>query len=130
MDDRRTLFDRIYDVVFRIPKGRVATYGQVAEAVGAPCDARRVGWALASLGQRKDELPVPWQRVVAAGGKISLPGNRQRTLLEEEGVVFDSRGRIDLERFGCRGLGRRAEAAPGSRARQGEWPAFPGGKHV
>ena len=81
---------RIHKVVSRIPRGRVATYGQVA---------RLVGYAMAALptGTR-----IPWQRVVNAQGAISLPGKsaeRQRTLLEREGVRFDARGRIDLDRF-------------------------------
>ena len=94
------LYDQIYDTVFRIPEGKVATYGQIAKIVGSPCDARRVGWALASLGNRRVELPVPWQRVVGSGGRISLSGSEQKDLLEKESIVFDSRGRIDLERFG------------------------------
>ena len=97
------LYDRVYEVVFLIPRGRVATYGQVAKIVGPPCDARRVGWALASLGNRKEALPVPWQRVVGVGGKISLSGSDQRERLEAEGIVFDARGRIDLGRFGWEG---------------------------
>jgi len=97
------LFQRVYDVVFQIPRGQVATYGQVARIVGPACDARRVGWALASLGNRKDVPPVPWQRVVGSGGRIRLPGNEQRALLEREGIVFDERGRIDMEWFGWEG---------------------------
>ena len=95
-----SLFDSVYDIVFQIPPGKVATYGQIADHVGPPCDARMVGWALASLGNRRDELPVPWQRVVGIGGRISLQGSEQRQLLEREGIQFDSDGRIDLDRFG------------------------------
>ena len=123
------MFDKIYDVVFMIPKGRVATYGQVAKAVGAPCDARRVGWALASLGQRREELPVPWQRVVAAGGKISLPGTRQRMLLEEEGIAFDHRDRIDLEVYGWKGFDRIVDAYPGTGVRKRGKPENPRSGH-
>lgn len=90
---------RIHKVVARIPRGRVATYGQVARLAGLAGQARLVGYAMAALptGTR-----VPWQRVVNAQGAISLPGKsaeRQRKLLEEEGVRFDARGRIDLDRF-------------------------------
>ena len=94
------LYDTVYDVVCTIPSGKVATYGQVARCVGTTCDARRVGWALAALSHRKEELPVPWHRVVGRGGRISLPGTEQRRLLESEGVEFDETGRIDLHRFG------------------------------
>ena len=90
---------RIHRVVARIPRGRVATYGQVARLAGLAGQARLVGYAMAALpfGTR-----IPWQRVVNAQGAISLPGKsaeRQRGLLEEEGVRFDARGRIDLDKF-------------------------------
>jgi len=90
---------RIHKVVSRIPKGRVATYGQIARLAGLGGQGRLVGYAMHALpaGTR-----VPWQRVVNAQGTISLPGKsalRQRDLLEKEGVRFDVRGRIDLDRF-------------------------------
>jgi len=90
---------RIHRVVSRIPRGRVATYGQIARLAGLRGQARLVGYAMHALptGTR-----VPWQRVVNARGEISLPGSsaaRQRSLLEGEGVRFDARGRIDLDRF-------------------------------
>jgi methylated-DNA-protein-cysteine methyltransferase-like protein len=90
---------RIHKVVSRIPRGRVATYGQVARLAGLAGQARLVGYAMHALptGSR-----VPWQRVVNAQGAISLPGKsalRQRELLEKEGVRFSERGRIDLDRF-------------------------------
>jgi methylated-DNA-protein-cysteine methyltransferase related protein len=97
-------YPRIYAVVRAIPEGRVATYGQVAALAGLPGHARQVGYALASL---PDDSDVPWQRVVNARGEVSVragdPGwaqGYQRHRLEEEGVEFDTRGRIDLERFG------------------------------
>ena len=90
---------RIHRVVSRIPRGRVATYGQVARLAGLSGQARLVGYAMHALpvGTR-----VPWQRVVNSQGTISLPGEsatRQRKLLESEGVHFDARGRIYLDRF-------------------------------
>jgi methylated-DNA-protein-cysteine methyltransferase related protein len=90
---------RIHKTVSRIPRGRVATYGQIARLAGLRGQARLVGYAMHALpaGTR-----VPWQRVVNARGAISLPGKsaeRQRDLLEREGVCFDPRGRIDLDRF-------------------------------
>jgi len=93
------IYERIYQVIREIPVGKVATYGQVAYLVGPPCTARRVGWALASLRTHIVEPRVPWQRVVNAKGESSV-GKAQVTLLEEEGIHFDERGRLDLERFG------------------------------
>ena len=94
-------YQRIYRIVRRIPKGRVATYGQVAALAGLKGHARQVGYALHALPDGED---VPWQRVVNARGEISLRGDNendrlQRMLLEDEGVTFDRKGRIDLVRF-------------------------------
>lgn len=94
-------YRRIYAVVSRIPRGRVASYGQVALLAGLGGHARQVGYALHAL---PDALGVPWHRVVDAGGRISArsePGadRVQRQLLEREGVRFGPGGRIDLERF-------------------------------
>jgi methylated-DNA-protein-cysteine methyltransferase-like protein len=94
-------------VVRRIPRGRVATYGQVAERAGLGAQARLVGYALAAL---PDESAVPWHRVVNAQGRVSArsePGADawQRVRLESEGIRFDSRGRLDLERYRWRPRG-------------------------
>jgi len=99
------LFARIYDVVKQVPRGRVATYGQIAQIVGEGCDARTVGYAMASTPEGQD---IPWQRIVNREGKISLPGQGgeiQRMRLEAEGIAFDARGRIDMQRFGWQGPG-------------------------
>ena len=94
---------RIYAAVRRIPSGRVATYGGVAAAAGMRGHARQVGYALAAL---EIDADVPWHRVVNARGEVSTRSGDsaaerlQRALLESEGVSFDARGRIDLERFG------------------------------
>lgn len=99
-------YERIYRVVRRIPRGRVATYGQVARLAGLPGQPRLVGYALYALA----DDDVPWQRVINARGRVSPRGvggaeELQRRLLEHEGVEFDLRGRVDLGRFGW---GRRA----------------------
>jgi len=109
---RRDRFARIYAVVRRIPRRRVASYGQVAALAGLPGRARLVGYALAALPEETD---VPWQRVVNARGEVSAraePGrdHYQRHRLIEEGVVFDAAGRIDLRRFGWRPEGPRRVA--------------------
>lgn len=97
------LYDRFYAVVRAIPRGRVATYGQVARLAGLPRHARHVGYALQALPEAS--RGVPWQRVVNASGEVSPRCHpdaveRQRVLLEREGVVFGPGGRIPLRRFG------------------------------
>ena len=92
-------YKEIYAVVRRIPRGRVATYGQVARLAGLPGRARQAGYALHALPAAS---AVPWHRVLNARGAVSLraasgDGLRQRLLLEREGVRFDARGRV-LER--------------------------------
>jgi methylated-DNA-protein-cysteine methyltransferase-like protein len=102
--DRRpgaSFFDRVYALVRRIPRGRVATYGQVAALLGVPRGARAVGWALRGIGAR--EASVPWHRVVGQAGRISLDGRPsgllQRRRLRQEGVRFVS-GHVDMARHG------------------------------
>lgn len=94
-------YERIYEAVRCIPKGRVATYGQIAELVGLQNGARQVGYALSALG---DDTRVPWHRVVNAKGQISARwdpnlDDNQRDRLEEEGVEFDNSGTILLSRY-------------------------------
>ncbi len=102
-------WQRFYRVVRRIPRGRVATYGQVAALAGLPGHARQVGYALHGLPA---DDAVPWQRVINARGEVSRRAEPfaeriQRQLLEREGVAFDARGRVDLARFGWRPRPRR-----------------------
>lgn len=96
------MYELIWATVRRIPRGRVATYGQVAALAGLEGRARQVGYALHALPDRSD---VPWHRVVSARGEVSPRSagdshELQRILLEAEGVEFDLRGRLDLARFG------------------------------
>jgi methylated-DNA-protein-cysteine methyltransferase-like protein len=89
-------------VIARIPKGWVATYGQIAAMAGLPRRARFVGHVLQHLDPA---VAIPWHRVVNANGQISYSPSRnggdtvQRRLLEKEGVVFNDKGRFNLERF-------------------------------
>ena len=116
--DKHLYNNQVWEIVRQIPPGKVATYGQIAGLVPLPTGmplqdyqawgARWVGGAMAACPD-----DVPWQRVVNAQGKISQrrgispddPFNQQRQLLEEEGVIFDDSGRLDLKRFGWPGPG-------------------------
>jgi len=94
-------YERIYTIVRRIPRGRVATYGQVAELAGLEGHARQVGYAMHALPAKSN---VPWHRVINARGEVSprTSGDShelQRMLLEAEGVVFDLRGRCELKKY-------------------------------
>jgi methylated-DNA-protein-cysteine methyltransferase-like protein len=96
-----TLDQRIWLTVCAIPRGRVATYGDIARRAGLPGAARRVGAALRKLPEGSG---VPWHRVVNASGRSSLPPgaqgeDRQLALLAEEGVLLGSGGRATLERY-------------------------------
>ena len=98
---------QVWDIVRQVPPGRVTTYGQVARMIPVPegmdpkaysaFSPRWVGGAMAACSG-----DVPWQRVINSKGEISpRPGaETQRQLLEEEGILFDERGRVDLKAFG------------------------------
>ena len=94
-----TLFAKIYEIILKIPKGKVATYGQIAALAGTPGAARTVGWVLHSAND--DNLP--WHRVINAKGRSSFPEAAKRQLqqamLEAEGVVFDKNDTVDLDVF-------------------------------
>ncbi len=94
-------YRQIYAAVRRIPHGRVATYGQIADIAGLPRQPRMVGYALSALS---DSRSIPWHRVINAKGEVSArsePGFEQvqRALLEREGIEFDARDRVSLARF-------------------------------
>jgi methylated-DNA-protein-cysteine methyltransferase-like protein len=105
---RRRIFAEIWEVVARIPRGRVATYGQIARMAGLPGGARTVGWAMRALpdGLRVGGMPVPWQRVINAEGRVSARRNargedgslRQAAALRREGIPVSRAGSIDLDR--------------------------------
>jgi len=86
------VFPKIREAILKIPRGKVATYGAVAQAAGFPGAARQVVWAL------QGPHGLPWHRVLAAGGRIALPGEagfEQRMRLEQEGVTF-SGSRVNM----------------------------------
>jgi methylated-DNA-protein-cysteine methyltransferase related protein len=92
--------ERVYEIVRRIPVGRVMTYGQIAEILGEGYTPRTVGFVMHAA----DEEKTPWQRVINSQGACStagivLPPDKQQRMLEAEGVVFDARGRCDLGRY-------------------------------
>ncbi len=94
-------YERIWSVVKKIPRGRVATYGQVAELAGLEGHARQAGYAMHALPASST---VPWHRVINAKGEVSprTSGDShelQRMLLEAEGVEFDAKGRCDLKKY-------------------------------
>lgn len=98
--ERSRVFRRVYDLVSRIPSGRVMTYGQIATLIENRLSPRAVGWAMHGCPRG-----VPWQRVVNASGGTStdrlpdMPPGLQRALLEAEGVVFRPTGTIDLASY-------------------------------
>lgn len=97
--------NKVYEVVRSIPRGKVATYGDVARAIGRPRSARYVGYALRANPSPGEDIPC--HRVVFADGQIcdnfAFGGpDAQRKLLEDEGVIFTDDTHVDLER--CRYL--------------------------
>ena len=97
------VFEKIYRLALRIPRGRVMTYGQIARLLEERYSPRLVGWAMHATP--KDERNIPWHRVINSQGAVSTgrvileEPDRQRLMLEAEGVVFDARGHCDLSVF-------------------------------
>ena len=99
MKKKSKVYEQIYQLVQLIPTGRVSTYGKIALTLG--CSARQVGYAMSIAPSDQN---IPWQRVVNSQGLISnrsngFPDPIQRTLLEQEGIDFNEKGRIDLTQF-------------------------------
>ncbi|MDE3109254.1 MAG: MGMT family protein [Acidobacteriota bacterium] len=105
-------WEPVYRLVKKIPRGRVATYGDLARKLRLPGGARAVGYAMAACPSGRG---IPWHRVVGAGGRLRIPephGSLQRRLLETEGVRVEF-GRIDMDRFKWKLKARRAKSKPG-----------------
>lgn len=111
-----TAFSRkVMTWVKRVPKGRVATYGQIAALAGKPHGARGVGWILNSCAKSHK---LPWQRVINSQGKISFPKRtdefqQQRKLLLKEKVLVDPDGRVSLLDYGWEKKPQKARRLPG-----------------
>ena len=93
-------YNQIYTIVQQIPKGKVATYGQIASMVEGT-GPRQVGYALHATPK---EIQIPWHRVINAKGEVSPRSQTdshfdQRALLEQEGIVFNKKGKIDLQKY-------------------------------
>ncbi len=91
--------ERVYEIVRRIPVGRVMTYGQIADILGEGYPPRTVAFVMHAADEKD-----PWHRVINAQGgcstgRIVLPPDKQQRMLEAEGVMFDARGRCDLGRY-------------------------------
>jgi methylated-DNA-protein-cysteine methyltransferase-like protein len=95
--DDRNYRERVYEIVRQIPKGRVMTYGQIAEILGEGYTPRTVGYVMHAA----DSEGVPWQRVInsqgsCSTGRLTMPVNLQQQMLEAEGVEFNEKGRCNL----------------------------------
>jgi methylated-DNA-protein-cysteine methyltransferase-like protein len=106
------IYKKVYDLVRLIPEGRVLTYGLISLKLGGRLSAQGVGWALRALGtSKKEELAdynsdtVPWHRVINSKGGIStscihnIPPDRQKKLLQREGIKVNRDGIIDLDKY-------------------------------
>lgn len=92
--------EQVFELVRRIPRGRVMTYGQIAAILGQGYTARTVGYVMHGA----DENKVPWQRVInskgmCSTGRMTLPQDLQQSILESEGIGFDDKGRCELSRY-------------------------------
>jgi methylated-DNA-protein-cysteine methyltransferase-like protein len=103
---------RVFDMVRQIPKGRVMTYGQIAILLGEGYTARTVGFVMHDA-----DKDVPWQRVINSQGMCStqhllLPHNKQQMLLEREGIVFNEKGKCNLEEYRWKPEGEEEDDQP------------------
>lgn len=100
--DAPSFRERVYELVLRIPAGRVMSYGSVARVLGAGYDARAIGNVMHATPD--DERAIPWHRVINSQGGCSTAGlttppDLQQRLLEAEGLVFNEKGRCDIAKY-------------------------------
>jgi methylated-DNA-protein-cysteine methyltransferase-like protein len=106
----RNFYEQVYAVVRRIPRGKVTSYGRIAQMLGRPRAARAVGYAMNALKDKDDSYAdVPWQRVINSQGRISIVNREnsaadQAHLLRQEGVVVDENLRVNLDVYLWEGL--------------------------
>jgi methylated-DNA-protein-cysteine methyltransferase-like protein len=98
--DEKSYRRKVYDIVNKIPPGRVMTYGQIADILGEGYTARTIGYVMHAA----DTANVPWQRVInsqgaCSTGRMTIPINLQQKMLEDEGVVFNEKGKCDLQKY-------------------------------
>jgi methylated-DNA-protein-cysteine methyltransferase-like protein len=109
---KSNFYEQVYAIVRRIPRGKVTSYGRIANMLGAPNAARAVGYALRALKDKGDDpnyADIPWQRVINSQGRISIVNpehgaQEQARLLREEGVEVSQELRIDLDVYLWPGL--------------------------
>jgi methylated-DNA-protein-cysteine methyltransferase-like protein len=99
--NEQTYREKVYKIVRTIPQGRVMTYGRIAEILGEGYTPRTIGFVMHAADTQND----PWQRVInsqgaCSTGKMTMPVNLQQKMLEDEGVLFDEKGRCDLKVYG------------------------------
>lgn len=112
MSTQPNFYEQVYALVRRIPRGKVSSYGRIANMLGRPRAARAVGFALNALSDKKDDptyVDIPWQRVVNSQGRISIvnreqSANHQAELLRAEGVEVSENLRINLDIYLWQGL--------------------------
>jgi len=108
----KDFFNRVYKIVTQIPKGKVATYGQIAAMLGQPRSARVVGWAMKAA---PEHLHLPCHRVVNRLGEMSPnfafgSEDVQRGMLSSEGITFKEDGCIDMKKHLWKGINERKDA--------------------
>ena len=108
--ETKSFFERVYEIVARVPRGRVVSYGQIAWMLGSPRAARQVGYAM-----RRCPEELPWQRVVRSDGSIAGGGCEQlrRAMLKQEGILFRADGSVDIEACRWDGNGGRQDRQNG-----------------
>ncbi len=95
--DEQSYREKVYKIVREIPAAKVMTYGQIAELLGEGYTARTIGYVMHAA----DTKNVPWQRVInsqgsCSTGKMTMPINLQQKMLEDEGIIFNDKGKCDL----------------------------------